>query len=185
MRPPRTAPEHDHRTRPSSTTAAPEHDRRTRPSSTAPDPRAPHRRARPPHPTSTHQRQNKKIQDSFSILQHKTPNLYATSQHEQCPASKPPCSKNFLASTCALVSSKSLHTSYQKVICIAHKFSLFALRLTMTLNTATGQNSDILCTFPTGYGKSLCYIIPAHVLAAPCIVVSPLCSLIQVVISLL
>ena len=51
-----------------------------------------------------------------------------------------------------------------------------------TLNTATEQNSDILCTFPTGYGKSLCYIIPAHVLAAPCIVVSPLCSLIQVVI---
>ena len=62
------------------------------------------------------------------------------------------------------------------------QLSLFALKLTNTLNTATGQNSDVLCTFPTGYGKSLCYIIPAHVLAAPCIVVSPLCSLIQVVI---
>lgn len=39
---------------------------------------------------------------------------------------------------------------------------------------------DIICTFPTGYGKSLCYIAPVLALRQGCIVVSPLCSLIQV-----
>ncbi len=39
--------------------------------------------------------------------------------------------------------------------------------------------SDVICTFPTGYGKSLCYIVPALVRQQSCLVVSPLCSLIQ------
>ena len=110
--PDRRAP---HRTHPTAEHRTAEH--RTRPS-TAASPST-HRHLHPQHPTAPHH-QNKKIQDSFSILQHKTRNLYAIFQHEQCLASKPPCSRNFLASTCALVRSKSLHTSYQKVIHIAH-----------------------------------------------------------------
>ena len=41
-------------------------------------------------------------------------------------------------------------------------------------------DGDVVCTFPTGYGKSLCYIVPVEVLGRACVVVSPLCSLIQV-----
>jgi ATP-dependent DNA helicase RecQ len=41
------------------------------------------------------------------------------------------------------------------------------------------DDNDIICGFPTGYGKSLCYILPAIHANACCVVVSPLCSLIQ------
>ena len=39
--------------------------------------------------------------------------------------------------------------------------------------------SDLICNFPTGYGKSMCYTIPALLAKKRCIIISPLCSLIQ------
>lgn len=38
---------------------------------------------------------------------------------------------------------------------------------------------DVICTFPTGYGKSICYLSPALVKNGPILVISPLVSLIQ------
>ena len=38
---------------------------------------------------------------------------------------------------------------------------------------------DLICGFPTGYGKSVCYALPALHLGALALVVSPLCSLIH------
>lgn len=44
---------------------------------------------------------------------------------------------------------------------------------------ANGTGSDMICNFPTGYGKSICYCIPALHVKRTAIVISPLCSLIQ------
>ena len=41
------------------------------------------------------------------------------------------------------------------------------------------DNTDLICGFPTGYGKSLCYILPAVHRHQCVLAVSPLCSLIQ------
>ncbi len=38
---------------------------------------------------------------------------------------------------------------------------------------------DLICGFPTGYGKSVCYALPALHLEAVVLVISPLCSLIH------
>jgi len=45
---------------------------------------------------------------------------------------------------------------------------------------ATGDGGgDVVCKFPTGFGKSLCYCVPALHARRLALVVSPLCSLIQ------
>lgn len=41
------------------------------------------------------------------------------------------------------------------------------------------DGGDVVCKFPTGYGKSLCYCVPVLHLRRWALVVSPLCSLIQ------
>ena len=38
---------------------------------------------------------------------------------------------------------------------------------------------DLICGFPTGYGKSVCYALPALHLEGVVLVISPLCSLIH------
>lgn len=42
------------------------------------------------------------------------------------------------------------------------------------------QKQKSLLVAPTGFGKSMCYVLPAHLMDGVCIVVSPLISLIQV-----
>ena len=42
------------------------------------------------------------------------------------------------------------------------------------------QKQKSLLVAPTGFGKSMCYVLPAHLMDGICIVVSPLISLIQV-----
>ena len=44
---------------------------------------------------------------------------------------------------------------------------------------ANGAGRDMICNFPTGYGKSICYCIPALHVGRSALVISPLCSLIQ------
>ena len=48
------------------------------------------------------------------------------------------------------------------------------------LNGSNDNNNpqDMICSFPTGYGKSISYILPAIYLNGPIVVISPLCSLI-------
>ena len=43
----------------------------------------------------------------------------------------------------------------------------------------TDARDDMICAFPTGYGKSVCYLLPALHLERSVLVVSPLCSLIH------
>lgn len=43
----------------------------------------------------------------------------------------------------------------------------------------TDAREDMICAFPTGYGKSVCYLLPALHLERTVLVVSPLCSLIH------
>lgn len=40
------------------------------------------------------------------------------------------------------------------------------------------SGGDFFCTFPTGYGKSICYLLPAIATNSNILVISPLCSLI-------
>lgn len=65
---------------------------------------------------------------------------------------------------------------------VSHVFPGIALRpgqASVIESILASPGDDIICTFPTGYGKSLCYIAPVLALGQGCIVVSPLCSLIQ------
>lgn len=76
-------------------------------------------------------------------------------------------------------SKKERYDKYLKILNKKFKIKKFKAQQIEIIDAVIHKKKDVFCVMSTGYGKSLCYQLPALVTKKICIIVSPLISLME------
>src|SRR5437763_3818775 len=69
--------------------------------------------------------------------------------------------------------------SYEDYLLKFYGYNIFRPYQRSIIEAIIEKRQDVLCIIATGYGKSLCFQLPALITNRPCIIVSPLLSLME------
>ena len=72
-----------------------------------------------------------------------------------------------------------MEQNYEDVLFRIYGYNTFRPQQQEIITTIVEHRRDVCCVMATGYGKSICYQLPAIITGRPSIIVSPLLSLME------